>query len=324
MNSRNPVRPGARQEHANILAYSPVRPEAHPLLASYQRALRRQNLAPNTIAQYLDCCRQFLAYAQEHGFPDVTQVRREHVEMWEISLRDAGRSPHTVRGRFLGLRLWLRWLVEEGELARDPTERMPMPKVEEVDKDVLAVAEIAAVIRDMETEAKKRGAPILVVRNLAIVSLFYGTGARVTEVCQARIEDLNMDAGTLFFRPSTTKAGRGRLVGLGPVMVSRLDRYLRKRRDILPWLFLGRGDKALTRTGVYQLVREAFAGTGKAIGPHDLRHTSASHAAGSMGESEMMDAYGWKDSAMARHYTRQVRQEIAAEAQRRASPLERL
>lgn len=311
-----------RPHEENISAYQNVLID-HPLLASYHRTLRRQGVSANTVAHYLDSSRQFLAFARDRGFPDIVHVRREHIETWELALRDAGRSPHTVRARFMGLRLWLRWLVEEGEIARDPTERMAIPKVEEVDKDVLSPAEVAAVLSRLEREAKGRGVRLYAARDLALISLLYGTGARATEVCQANRDALDLDGGTLRFRPSTTKAGIGRVVGLGPTLVQRLDRYLRKRTDSDPALFIGHRGR-LTRSGLYAIVREQFAATGKAIGPHDLRHTSASHIAGTIGESEMMDAYGWRDSSMARHYTRQVRQDIAAEAQRRLSPLERL
>jgi len=86
----------------------------------------------------------------------------------------------------------------------------------------------------------------------------------------------------------------------------------------------GAGTRVLTRAGMYWLVRRAFEATGQKIGPHDLRHTSATHTAGSISETDRMLIYGWKDPAMARHYSRQAAQQNAIEAHRKASPLEKL
>lgn len=318
-----PPQPAVLSE-AHLKPDTNVRYNDHPLLASYRRSLARSGLSPRTFEHYIDSSVLFLEYAQANGFPEIQQVRREHIETWELWMRDErGFSPYTVRNRFVGLRMWIRWLVAEGEIRRDPTERMALPKVEAVDKDVLSAAEIQRVLEEMEKRSRPRNAPISTGRDLAIVSLLYGTGARASEVCAALKTDVDLDAGELRFRAATTKAGEGRTVGLSPTLVDRLDRYLRRRKDALPGLFVGhRG--SLTRSGLYEIVRSAFESTGRVIGPHDLRHTSASHAAGNMSESQMMDAYGWRDPEMARHYTRTVRQKLAAEAQRQSSPLERL
>jgi len=108
--------------------------------------------------------------------------------------------------------------------------------------------------------------------------------------------------------------------------VRLLDRYLRKRPNSGDTLFVGKYGR-MTRSGLYDVVRDAFVAAGitdKVFSPHDLRHTSASHAADSLSESQMMALYGWKDASMARHYTRQVQQQLAIDAHRTASPLSRL
>lgn len=128
--------------------------------------------------------------------------------------------------------------------------------------------------------------------------------------------------------------GYGRLIasareqaGLGPdELVERLDRYIRRRKDDSPYVFVNQRGGPLTRSGVYWLVRSVFRETGRVVGPHDLKHTSATHVAesGLMGELEMADVYAWKDVEMARHYTKAARQKMAAKSQQTKSPLDRL
>ncbi len=106
-----------------------------------------------------------------------------------------------------------------------------------------------------------------------------------------------------------------------------MDRHLRQRRLQPEWLITGHRGK-MTGNGLYQVVRGIFeeAGFNVLIGPHDLRHTSASHVAlgGELSESAAMKLYGWKKPEMWRHYTEQVREEAALDAHRKASPLESL
>ncbi|MCC6387949.1 MAG: site-specific integrase [Dehalococcoidia bacterium] len=77
---------------------------------------------------------------------------------------------------------------------------------------------------------------------------------------------------------------------------------------------------------IHDLVRRTFeaAGATATIGPHDLRHTSATHVAGAISEADMMALYGWRDADMARRYTAQARERLALEAHERASPLANL
>lgn len=304
----------ARQQIPNMIGGSDVS-NRHPLLASYERYLRAARLRPATIAHYLTASRSFCDFAAANGMPPVERARRENIEAWLLGFGERGASPYTIRNRLIGLRQWLRWLVEEGELRTDPSTRIRLPALDEVDKDVATPEEMTAALTALEKARDFRG--------VAIIALFYDTGVRVGEVCEASRESIDWDRGTLRLPGVTTKARFGRTVALSPTCVRYLDRYVRRRRDDSPALFVGtRGP--LTRVGVYQIVRKAFEFTGRRIGPHDLRHTSASHAAGKLSETHMMQLYGWRDADMARHYTRQVAAENAIAAHRLASPLEAL
>lgn len=289
--------------------------ELQQLLASYERHLMASRKRPQTTELYLKTPRRFHEYGIARGFPLIVNIRREHIETWLASIHEAGRSSHTQRAYFVVLRQWFRWLTEEGEIPRDPTERMKAPALDEPQKDVVTDAEMSAALAALQ-KAKNW-------RDLAIVALLYDTGMRSTETCSLRIEDVDFAASLARLRGTETKARLGRVVPLSPSCVAHLDRYLRKRRDTLPWLFVGQQGQ-LSRAGMYTIVRRAFAFTGRTIGPHDLRHTAASHTAGAMSERDQMLIFGWRDPAMARHYSRQVAEANAIAAHRKASPLEKL
>jgi integrase/recombinase XerC len=194
-------------------------------------------------------------------------------------------------------------------------ERVKLPPGEETEKDVVPAAAMGDALAALR-KAKNW-------RDLAIVELLYDTGMRVGECSRAVQDDLDFEARTLRLRAATTKGKRERVVALSDRCIADLDRYLRKRTDSHPELFVGR-QGPLTRAGIYRVVRLAFPNLAATISPHDIRHTSATHISGHISEANMMTLMGWKNSKEARHYSRQAAQQNAIEAHRKASPLEKL
>lgn len=286
-----------------------------PLLASYERHLKAGRMRPATLSSYLTIPARFHAFGADNGFPKLGNLRREHVETWLADIADQGRSSHTQRAYFVFLRQWFRWLEEEGEIRRNPMERMKTPSTDEVEKDVLTEEEMSAVLATLQ-KAKNW-------RDLALVSLLYDTGMRSSETSNLLVDDVDFGSMVIRLRGTETKGRRGRIVPFSSQCAAHMDRYLRKRTDTLPWLFVGQKGQ-LQRSGMYLVIRRAFASTGRTIGPHDIRHTSASHTAGLMSVTDQMQTFGWATEHQARHYSAQVAQANAIAAHRKASPLERL
>jgi len=124
----------------------------------------------------------------------------------------------------------------------------------------------------------------LALRNRAVLELLYGGGVRVSEVADARLEDLKLEMGYIMVRG---KGDKERMVPLGVPAQQALQRYLKNGREAVakkrnsPLLFLGAGGRRLTRQRLWQLVGEAglAAGlpSGRHAGPHMLRHSCATH-----------------------------------------------
>jgi integrase len=234
--------------------------------------------------------------------------------MWLERLHETWR-PHSVRNRFVGLRIFARWLYAEGEITKDPTARMRVPSVDEVQKDVVEPEDVARVLAMLSKQKRDRDA--------ALIAVLYDTGMRAGELAELRLDRVSLDTGIIFIEK--TKNHHTRTVKLSAAGVRYVDRYLRRRKDRgSEYLFEGvRG--ALTRNGIYRVVRTCFAEIGiKAIiGVHDMRHSSATAASSEMSESDMMTLFGWSNADMARHYARKALEANALKAHDRASPLSR-
>ena len=123
------------------------------------------------------------------------------------------------------------------------------------------------------------------LRDRALLLLLYNTGARVQEIADLRIGDLDLQD-----QPSVRLHGKGdkwRSCPLWPQTAQLLRDVLQNRTPQpsakMP-VFVSRGERALTRFGIYKVVRRhtrhldgRCPATGRHISPHVFRHTAAVH-----------------------------------------------
>ena len=123
-----------------------------------------------------------------------------------------------------------------------------------------------------------------------MLEVFYAGALRVSEMVNAKLEDLKLEAGYMLVRG---KGDKERVVPLGKSAQDALTEYLSHSRPALaagkrngalaasvqssPLLFIARGGRKLTRQRIWQMVRAASAASGRAASPHMLRHSCATH-----------------------------------------------
>jgi len=111
--------------------------------------------------------------------------------------------------------------------------------------------------------AKGRG--FLGARDKALLLFLYSAGAKASEVCMAKVNDLDLKNHLFPFLKNYLKARKGILVKLG-------------KKDS-EYLFLNRSGDKLTRQSIYLLVKKYAkeAGINKKVTPHTLRHSIIFH-----------------------------------------------
>jgi site-specific recombinase XerD len=268
------------------------------LLASWRLSLHDKSR--RTIDLYLAEVRRFADWLGG----DLLRVRRQDVEAWISDMQAAGRSKATIRSRWIALRSFYGWLVEEDELDVSPLAKVRVPRPDAPPPDVLADDTLTALLKACE------GRTFEDRRDAALVRFMLATGLRVSETCSLEVGDVD-----LALRLATVRSGKGdkaRIVRFDPGTAKYLDRYLRararhrlaRRREL--WIgFRG----PLTRKGVPAILdkRTALAGIGH-VHAHQLRHTWAHRwlAAGG-GEQDMMRLGGWANhEVMARYGSAQA------------------
>src|SRR5208282_4259463 len=162
-----------------------------------------------------------------------------------------------------------------------------LPKQWKVLPKALSREEVGAMLGEgnaKEGDRRKKTArgEALGIRDRAMLELLYGGGVRVSEVADARLEDLKLEMGYILVRG---KGDKERMVPLGVPAQQALQRYLKNGREAIagtqkkkssPLLFLGTRGR-LTRQRIWQLVGKASLASGRHASPHMLRHSCATH-----------------------------------------------
>ena len=204
----------------------------------------------------------------------IEEASRLDVEAWISTLRDAGMATATVNRKVSAVRSYLRLLLDEGIIARNPANNARTPTVSsESTTPGLSKEEARTLVEACDDSTVGR-------RDRALLALLLFQALRVSEAIGASVEDLGDDSGYPVLRVNG-KGGKVVRVPLAPTTVVALRTWL-SVAELEDGAILrsvkkgGRVDGALSRSGAFRRIRflAKRAGIEKKISPHSLRHTA--------------------------------------------------
>ena len=216
------------------------------------------------------------AYAVSRKARRPADLTPAHLRDFVYHLKDVGLAPSSIRRTIAGLRTFFGFLVTEGVIPGDPSDRLELPKRWQTLPEVLSPDEVTALLAAPSQDDS------MYYRDRAMLELAYGAGLRVSEWTSVTVRDVHMDERLVRVRG---KGSKERLVPFGRSAAAAIAIYLRELRPRLERgggkgrLFLNARGEPLSRMGAWTILRKHVQRSGleKIVTPHTLRHSFATH-----------------------------------------------
>jgi integrase/recombinase XerD len=186
-------------------------------------ALERGSAA-NTQQAYARDVARFAVFAAVAGIADPGTATPRQLRAFVFHLKDLGLAPASVRRTVSAVRTYYRFLLDDGHVARDPSERLETPARWRTLPGVLTVADVERLLAAPSLDEP------LAFRDRAMLELAYGAGLRVTEWITLGVRDVLFDDGLVRV---FGKGAKERLVPIGRSAVGAAAVYLRELRPRL-------------------------------------------------------------------------------------------
>jgi integrase/recombinase XerC len=242
-----------------------------------------KNYSPHTISNYRHDLKSFAAFMTEHIGAELSLHQLEKLEIadfraWLASHKRKGLENASSARALSTLRSFFRHLKREGEISESPifllkTPRLkkPLPRAVSITEALGSVSQSLAETYDPDQE------PWIVKRNIALLTLIYGTGLRISEGIGITRRDISDDIVRVL-----GKGRKVRMVPMLPVVKKAVDDYLESCPHYIgdsDFLFVGLKGEVLN-AGVFQRwvrTRRRAMGLPENTTPHAFRHSFATH-----------------------------------------------
>ena len=235
-----------------------------------------RGLANNTLLAYRRDLTKYAACLGKKDVKDIHHVKRDHITEFMYTQKKEGLSANSIGRSLAAIKMFHRFLVRERLTPEDPTNLVSTPKIWKKVPDVLREDEIESMIN------AAKGKRWQMVRDKAILELFYATGMRVSELLNLKLENINLELG---YVRCMGKGDKERIIPVGKRACESVKKYCETVRkkfvkdDKQLFLFLSRLGKKISRQSIWKIIKiyARKANIKKEIKPHTLRHSFATH-----------------------------------------------
>ena len=222
----------------------------------------------------------FSAWLEKHTpTREWRRVEPQQITDFLVFRKRSGLQASSVRIDAVAVRIFFRFLVTRRAWTENPAETLTLPRPEKHLPEALHVEQVRKLIESIGPNDP------LGLRDRAMFELLYSSGLRVSELCDARLENINLDDA---FIRVIGKGKKTRLIPIGKPACEAIRAYLQRERPELvskktgAEIFLSIRGKKLTTPRIRQLIKQyaARAGIEANVYPHLMRHSFATHLLG--------------------------------------------
>ena len=229
----------------------------------------------HTSISYMDDIHNLINFLDNEQFGDLFTVSPRIARFYTATLHE-NYSPKSIARKISSVRSFYNFIVREDYLEQNPFSDIELPKKEKKLPKFIYPQEIENLFTSIDTST------ILGVRNYLILEFLYGTGVRVSELCNVKLNDIDYYQNLCLIHG---KGSKDRLVPLHNRLINEVSDYvITTRKDLLKandskYLFLNHRGDNITPRGIRTVINRIMVNSGEAlkISPHTLRHTFATH-----------------------------------------------
>ena len=236
-----------------------------------------KGLSRNTLLAYGRDLRRYAAYLERKQIASPANVSRREILNFLLQEKDRRLEPASIARVLVAIRMFHRFLAEEGKIPENVTDALESPKLWKRLPNYLTIAEVERLLRAPNAR-RVQG-----IRDRAVLELMYATGVRASEVTMLKLSSLDFQDGVVRV---LGKGSKERLVPMGRAARESVRRYIARGRP--QWarrsesgdaLFVTRRGGAMSRQSIWAILKKyaRTSGLGKKVYPHVLRHSFATH-----------------------------------------------
>jgi site-specific recombinase XerD len=251
---------------------TPLPSSFHDSIERFLRAQEGRNRSTQTIRAYRSDLSQMVRWLHEDNsfLTDPVDVTTDDLNELLAHLASIGITGVSRARKLAAIREYFRYLKVTEVIDRSPVDGVETPRRERTQRNYLNPEEYNRLL------AAAGAHP----RDFCILTLFLQTGIRISELCELRLDDIELDASLLHVRVGKGMAARS--IELEKKAIRALKTWLESRPTTFDdHLFVHKDGVQLKEWGVRDLLEKyrVQAGVTKKISPHSLRHTFASFKA---------------------------------------------
>ena len=239
-----------------------------------------KNASVNTTKSYLKDIEDFFFFcvSNNHDNFDFSNLTHLYIRSYLAFLKEENYAKRTIARKFSALRSFSMYLLQEGQIEKNPFAKVKTPKL---DKKLPVFLEEVEINEMFSLPAQDE----LGRRDSAVLELLYATGCRVSELVSVKIKDIDFtNRYVLLFG----KGSKERIVPIGQTAIGNLRKYILLSRSVImkygkgsehDYLFVNSRGAPITDRSVRRIIDKyiEMMSINKNISPHSIRHTFATH-----------------------------------------------
>jgi len=236
---------------------------------------KNRGSSKNTIASYKRDLNKLIVFLADSKVTDPKRVTSTHLNTFLLKAESEGKASSSISRYVASIHSFFNYLFKKNIISEDPSEAISSPKQSKKAPEILTIKEIELLLEQPKA-ADNKG-----LRDKAMLELLYATGIRVSELINLKKDDLNIRMGYI----RCVDKNKERIIPIGTPAKEALTKYVNYSRNGMikdpddDVLFVSCLGHSMSRQGFWKIIKlyANKANIKKAITPHMLRHSFASH-----------------------------------------------